>query len=101
VLANGSVAALAACFNPLHALADLALLGAVAAATADTWATEVGVRLGRRPRSILTLRQQPPGTCGTVSVPGTLGSAAGALPAGLPVSELRCEAGGGASRRVR
>ncbi len=79
VLANGSVAALAACFHSLHPFADLALLGAVAAATADTWATEVGVRLGRRPRSILTLRRQPPGTSGAVSLPGTLGAAAGAL----------------------
>jgi uncharacterized protein (TIGR00297 family) len=79
VLANGAAAALAACFHSLHALADLALLGAVAAATADTWATEVGVRLGRRPRSILTLRRQPPATSGAVSLPGTLGSAAGAL----------------------
>jgi uncharacterized protein (TIGR00297 family) len=79
VLANGSAAALAACFHSLHAFADLALLGAVAAATADTWATEVGVRLGRRPRSILTLRRQPPGTSGAVSLPGTLGAAAGAL----------------------
>ena len=79
VLANGSVAALAACFHSVHPLADPALLGAVAAATADTWATEIGVRLGRRPRSILTLRRQPRGTSGAVSAPGTLGSAAAAL----------------------
>jgi uncharacterized protein (TIGR00297 family) len=79
VLANGSAAALAACLHSLHAFADLALLGAVAAATADTWATEVGVRLGRQPRSILTFRRQPPGTSGAVSLPGTLGAAAGAL----------------------
>ncbi|NIN71364.1 MAG: DUF92 domain-containing protein [Gemmatimonadetes bacterium] len=79
VLANGSVAALAACFHALHAFAGVALLGAVAAATADTWATEVGVRLGRRPRSILTFRRQPSGTSGAVSFPGTLAAAAGAL----------------------
>ncbi len=79
VLANGSVAALAACLGWLNGWADLALLGAVAAATSDTWATEVGVRLGRRPRSVLTLRRQPPGTSGAVSLPGTLGAAAGAL----------------------
>jgi uncharacterized membrane protein len=79
VLANGSLAALAACFHALHAFADVALLGAVAAATADTWATEVGVRLGRRPRSILTFRRQPPGTSGAVSFPGTLAAAVGAL----------------------
>lgn len=79
VLANGSVAALAACVHSLHEFADLALLGAVAAAAADTWATEIGVRLGKRPRSILTLRRQPSGTSGAVSLPGTLGAAAGAL----------------------
>lgn len=79
VLANGSVAALAACFLSLHPLAGPALVGAVAAATADTWATELGVRLGRRPRSILTLRRQPPGTSGAISAPGTLAAAAGAL----------------------
>lgn len=79
VLANGSVAALAAGLHSLGGWADLALLGAIAAATADTWATEVGVRLGRRPRSVLSLRRQPPGTSGAVSLPGTLGSAAGAL----------------------
>lgn len=79
MLANGSVAALAACFHSLSALAVLALLGAVAAATADTWAAEVGIRLRRQPRSILTLRPRPPGTSGAVSLPGTLGSAAVAL----------------------
>ncbi len=79
VLANGSVAALAAFAHSLHVAADLALLGAVAAATADTWATEVGLRLGKRPRSILTLRLQAPGTSGAVSVPGTLAAALGAL----------------------
>jgi uncharacterized protein (TIGR00297 family) len=79
VLANGSVAALAASLHSLHGYAVVALLGAIAAATADTWATEVGVRLGRRPRSIITFRAQPPGTSGAVSLPGTLGAAAGAL----------------------
>lgn len=78
VLANGSVAAIAAALHPLHPLARIALLGAVAAATADTWGTEVGVRSGRQPRSILSLRPRPVGASGAVSVPGTLASVVGA-----------------------
>ncbi len=79
VLANGSVAAVASAVMCWFPEASVALLGAVAAATADTWATEIGVRLGKTPRSILTLRRQPPGTSGAVSFPGTLAAATGAL----------------------
>ncbi len=79
VLANGSVAAAAAALSGFGAPATSAFLGAVAAATADTWATEIGVRRGRRPRSLLTLRAQPPGTSGAVSLPGTGAALAGAL----------------------
>ena len=79
VLANGSVAAVAAAVTVWIPEASVAFLGAVAAATADTWATEIGVRLGKTPRSILTLRRQVPGTSGAVSFPGTLAAATGAL----------------------
>ena len=79
VLANGSVAAVAAALTGWFPEAGVAFLGAVAAATADTWATEIGVRLGKTPRSILTLRKQLPGTSGAVSFPGTLAAATGAL----------------------
>jgi uncharacterized protein (TIGR00297 family) len=79
VMANGSVAAVAISVTGLHPMASVAFLGATAAATADTWATEIGVRLGKMPRSILSLRRQPPGTSGAVSLPGTLAAAAGAL----------------------
>ncbi len=79
VMANGAVAALACGAMGGYPLAAAAFLGAVAAATADTWATEIGVRLGRKPRSILTLRPQPPGTSGAVSLPGTAAAALGAL----------------------
>jgi uncharacterized membrane protein len=79
VLANGSLAALAAAAPGSAEWAGIALLGAVAAATADTWATEIGVRYGGRPRSILTLRPQSPGTSGAVSPAGTLAALAGAL----------------------
>ena len=75
VLANGSVVALAAVAHRILPIADVALLGALGAATADTWATEVGTRFGRRPRSILTLRPQVPGTSGAVSLVGTVAAA--------------------------
>ncbi len=79
VLANGSIATAAAVLHGVVGPADLAFLGAVAAATADTWATEIGVRLGKRPRSVVTFRPQQPGASGAISLPGTLASAAGAL----------------------
>lgn len=79
VLANGSLAALAVALDSLHPLGQVAFLGAVAAATADTWATEIGTRLGKNPRSVLTFRPRTPGTSGAVSLPGLAGAAAGAL----------------------
>lgn len=91
VAANGSVAAIAALLHSETPLADVAILGAVAAATADTWATEVGVRLGSRPRSILTLRRQPAGTSGAVSIPGT----AAAVTGGVAVAALGAALGVG------
>lgn len=86
VLANGSIAAAAATAAALfdfEIVAEVAFLGAVAAATADTWATEIGVRWGRRPRSLLTLQRRPPGTSGAVSLPGTAAALLGALAVGL------------------
>lgn len=82
VLANGSVAAFAALLHGTSPLADVALLGAVAAAAADTWATEIGVRLGREPRSILTFRPRPRGSSGAVSPAGTAAALAGAAAVG-------------------
>ncbi len=89
------MAALAAVLYPFHAAAELALLGAVAAATADTWATEVGVRLGRRPRSILTWRRRPRGASGAVSLSGSSAALVGAAVIGVAAWVLasRLEAG--------
>lgn len=83
VLANGSIAGVAAALSSLGTVASMAFLGALAAATADTWATEIGVRLGRRPRSLLTLERRPPGTSGAVSLAGTAAALAGSLTVGL------------------
>lgn len=57
----------------------LGFLGALAAAAADTWATELGTRYAGRPWSLRTLRRAAPGTSGAVSVIGTGGAVAGAV----------------------
>ncbi len=88
VLANGSVPALAAVLAGAWGGWGLALAGALAAATADTWATEVGVRYSAAPRSILTLEPRPPGASGAVSLPGTLASVVGALATGTAAAWL-------------
>lgn len=83
VLANGGIAALCALLLPFvpdnHRSLPAALLGALAAANADTWATEVGSLAAHPPRWITTLRPAPPGSSGAVSLPGTLAALAGAL----------------------
>lgn len=82
VLANGGVFALGALVaSALGAPPALVIgaVGALAAAAADTWATEMGVLLGGTPRSVLTLRAVPPGTSGGVSAAGTIAMICGAL----------------------
>jgi uncharacterized protein (TIGR00297 family) len=85
VLANGGVAtACAVVFAFTHdARWALAFCGAYAAATADTWATEIGTLARRTPRSILTLRPVPTGLSGGITFPGTLAEIAGACWIGL------------------
>lgn len=56
-----------------------ALVGALAAAAADTFASEIGVRSTTPPRSIVTGRVVRPGTSGGVTSLGWLASALGAL----------------------
>ena len=80
VLANGGIFAAAALLAATTGEASLAAaaLGALAAATSDTWATEVGTLAGGLPRSIVSLKPLPAGTSGGVTVPGTLASIVGA-----------------------
>ena len=79
VIANGGVAALAALAGSWAAFA-----GALAAATADTWASEIGRHSGTPPRLITNGRPVPAGTDGGITLLGTLGGTAGAgLIAGL------------------
>ncbi len=82
VLANGGVFALAAALTLLtdNRASSTALWGAasLAAAGADTMATEIGTWLGGTPRSVRTWRTVPSGTSGAVSLAGStamLGSA--------------------------
>lgn len=81
VAANGGAAAIAALLAAtLHAPAALwAFAGAFAAASADTWATEIGTLARGRPRSILTFRTLAPGLSGGITLQGTAAQAAGAL----------------------
>jgi len=51
--------------------------GALAAATADTWATEIGTLTNDAPRLITTWRPAPPGTSGAVTPAGTAGMVMG------------------------
>ncbi len=78
VLANGGVAtvcALAAAGSPAWLAA---FAGSYAAATADTWGTEIGTLMRGTPRSILTLRPVRTGFSGGVTPIGTLAEIAGA-----------------------
>jgi uncharacterized protein (TIGR00297 family) len=73
VVANGGVAALAALLGNWPAFA-----GSLAAATADTWATEIGRRSPTPPRLVTNWTPVPAGTDGGMTVLGTLGGIAGA-----------------------
>lgn len=109
VLANGAIAALAAAwsgwlllvsgtlFSPagiaagggaLTYAARLALAGAIAAAAADTWATEIGLRIGGAPRSALTGRIVPRGESGGVTLGGAFAGMAGAALVGSAAAAL-------------
>jgi uncharacterized protein (TIGR00297 family) len=69
-----------------------AALGALAASTADTWATEIGSLASRPPRSILTWRPVAPGTSGGVNLLGMLAMVAGAAFIALGGRALSIEA---------
>lgn len=56
----------------------LGALGALAAASADTWSTEVGTLFGGTPRSIWSARAVPVGMSGGITLVGLLAGLAGA-----------------------
>jgi uncharacterized protein (TIGR00297 family) len=80
VMANGAAAAvLALAYGiTLEPVMLVALAGSLAAANADTWATEIGVLSRRRPRLVTTGQAVDSGTSGAVSAEGSLAAVAGA-----------------------
>lgn len=81
VLANGGVFSAAAAMSVFNASPVWMALGAgaIGAAAADTWATEVGVLSASTPRSIITGRPVTTGQSGGVTLIGTLGGVLGAV----------------------
>ncbi|HEY44594.1 MAG TPA: DUF92 domain-containing protein [Anaerolineae bacterium] len=80
VLANGAVPVILAMIYGLTqgSVWLVGMVGALAASTADTWATEIGVLALRRPYMITTGRRVEPGTSGAVTPEGTLAALVGA-----------------------
>ena len=72
VIANGGVAALGALVGSWPVFA-----GALAAAAADTWATEIGARSSTLPRLITNGAPVPKGANGGITLLGTTGGALG------------------------
>src|SRR5947209_15909447 len=85
VVANGGVASLLALgygstsSTMLRAILQAGYVGALATATADTWATELGVLSSQQPRLLTTGKPVPAGTSGGVTALGMGASAAGAF----------------------
>ncbi len=81
VLANGAMAtAMAIGYGILPSpYTAAAFAGAIAASTADTWATEIGLLSPSPPRLITTWRVVRPGVSGGVTLLGTAAGVAGAL----------------------
>ena len=81
VLANGIVPATVAIAGALFDLswALPAAVGAIAATTADTWATEVGLLSRQPPRLITTGAIVPRGRSGGITLLGTVSGVGGAL----------------------
>jgi uncharacterized protein (TIGR00297 family) len=79
VLANGGIATAAAVLSHWFGAPLLAAFaGAFAAASADTWATEIGTLAKGAPRSILTFKPLAPGLSGGVTWQGSAAQIAGA-----------------------
>ncbi len=88
VAANGGLATLLALAYgltgslPFRKLLPAGFTGALATATADTWATELGVLSQQEPRLITTGKRVVPGTSGGITPLGTAASALGAFSLG-------------------
>ncbi|MDO5823593.1 TIGR00297 family protein [Methanobrevibacter sp.] len=82
VISNGVVACFMAAFGGYYLPFVGGFIGAIATATADTLASEIGV-LDPHPRLITTLQKVDPGTNGAISVLGTVSGIAGATIIGI------------------
>ncbi|MDQ2664636.1 MAG: DUF92 domain-containing protein [Gemmatimonadota bacterium] len=83
VIANGGIYAaclVVAAFSPerIAALVYFAAVGALAASSADTWATEIGTLHGGTPRSLFTFKRVATGTSGGISLAGSVAMVGGA-----------------------
>ncbi|MGI4789197.1 MAG: DUF92 domain-containing protein [Janthinobacterium lividum] len=84
VLANGGVAAACILLSAAGVKSGMLLfLAALAAANADTWATEIGSIVGGQPYDIRTGKKVSAGSSGAVSLPGTFAALAGSALLGL------------------
>lgn len=81
VFANGGVGmfAILGYYFANHIIWYMIFLGSIAAATADTWATELGTFSKRMPVSILNFKKVEMGTSGGITPLGTLGAFIGSL----------------------
>ena len=80
VYANGGIPMLISIwwlYDPSEIL-YIAFLASVASATADTWATEIGIYSKITPRNCISFRKLKPGVSGGVTLFGTIGSLLGA-----------------------
>ena len=82
VISNGVVACFMAAFGGYYLTFVGGFIGAIATATADTLASEIGV-LDQQPRLITTFQKVDPGTNGAISPLGTAISIIGAAVIGL------------------
>ena len=85
VLANGGVGGILVLLHLLWAeeVWYAVYLAYLAAATADSWGTEIGTYFRGQPRLITTFKKVQPGTSGGVSIIGSIGGLVGALLIGL------------------
>lgn len=81
VVANGALCLIGSLLLGLtdSPLAPLVIAAGLAAALADTAASEIGKAFGRRTYELPSFRSVPPGTEGAVSLPGTLAGLAGSV----------------------
>jgi uncharacterized protein (TIGR00297 family) len=95
VFANGGVGTLlsltyaGARTKAVRELLEAGYVGSLATATADTWATELGVLSTTPPRLITTGEITTPGTSGGITLSGTGAAASGALSLGLAFHLLK------------